>query len=1043
MIHASAARTSRQRLFARWGRRLRFLRLRSWSGLACCSLSLSLYAVAYAGTLDLQLTQYGHFAWRLQEGDFSGTPTSIAQTTDGYLWIGTDSELLKFDGVRFTQWTAWPGNVPYSFNIESLLATPDGTLWIGTRIGLARLRDGSITYVTTAQNGAPNALALGADGSIWFSRNNQHDDRNKPLCRVHPDGTTVECFGGSQGRQCMTAESVSVDRQGQVWLGCTPGFLRLSSGSFEYHAPNGITKEDEGKTWLSASLDLGNDHRLVGYDSAGKGFGLQQFSAGNWQSYDVEGFKGEDNRIASLFIDNDGALWIGTDGNGLFHVVNGKVDHFGLAEGLSGASVWSIFSDREGSIWVATSGGIDRFHRLKVTSFTQQQGMVSDSAVSVASKSDGTVVVGLIGGLNFIRPTGITSIRPGKDLPGKMVQQLLVDHKGTLWIGNDDQLGTVVENRFRPFPAPTFQVHNLIEDPQHTIWLSLKGDQYHVDGNHLTLSRPLGPDHSYTWFVPDPVDGYWQITGGGSITRYEKGSYHVLSNKQPGIHFYFSLFGPDHKLWAWGPAGLGLLKDNRWITLTSKNGLPCDVIYSVADDGAGSFWLYSRCAMVVIPYSQLEAWANDPAQTIHPSLLIKPSDGALGSMGSFPVVNARSPDGRLWFAHQTALQMVDPKHLPWNSFPPPVHIEQLIADHRPMKMSSNDISLPVRTRDLEVDYTALSLVAPKEVRFRYRLSGIDKDWQDVGSRRQAFYMNLDPGHYVFQVIACNNDGVWNQTGERLNFTIPPTFYQTLVFRYVLILLTATILWLLYLWRLHNVTVRIEERMAARLSERERIARELHDTLLQGFQAMLLRIGIVAQRFSEEEPVRQSMEGELDRAQGVLLEGRNRIKELRTSVEDAPGFLEQMNDLCEELQRDASAKISIATTGSPRRLKTFVSEELYLICKEALTNAILHSGAAEIGLSVFFENDCLKIRCGDNGKGIDPTILENGFLAGHWGMSGMKERAKQLGAEWTIKSSNDAGTEIDLRVSGTRAYAQPPESFTKRYLTALLRRRDAS
>jgi len=917
---------------------------------------------------------------------------------------------------------------------------PDGTLWLTTTSGVARLQRGTMTFVKPSfKLGEPGALALGMDGNIWFTRNIFSGPKG-PLCSVHPDETHVECYGAPILQSaCQVVQSLAVDQKGDIWMGCTPGLVRYSSGSFTYQSSTGVTK-DNFESMLGAILDVDKDRKLVGYSNKGKHFGLQELSAGRWQSYDIDGFKGEDHRITNLVMDSQNALWIGTQDSGLFHVVNGKIDHFGTEEGLSGNFVGAMVQDAEGSMWVTTSGGIDRFHKLKVALFTEKQGMVSDSAIAVAAEREGPISVGMQGGMNFISPGSVSTLSAKKDVLGNIVHAILEDHTGTLWIADDTHVGRLIHNRFHPIAQPTGVAMMLIEDPQHNIWIRINGKQYRVDGDHLTLDDPPMPIPAGHYNIyPDPLDGFWMLGSTGSVVRFEHGKYRLLAKPQDNIRTIGLVFTPDKQVWSWGRYGLQLWKDSRWVKLDADHGLPCTQIFHAIEDGSGSLWAFTSCGLVVIPDKELHTWTNDPGRMVHPSLLIDAFDGALFSTGDFVSTAALSSDGRLWFAHQTALQEVDTRHLPFNRVPPPVHIEQIIADHKLMHIGQ-DISLPARARDLEIDYTALSLVVPQKVRFRYRLSGVDKDWQDVGTRRQAFYMNLGPGHYAFQVIACNNDGVWNETGDSLHFTIPPTFYQTLLFRYLLIAVAAGLLWLLYLWRLHSVTVRIEERMAERLSERERIARELHDTLLQGFQALLLRIGIVAQRLPDEEPVRKGLEDALDRAEGVLLEGRSRIRVLRNNDDGAKDFGGQLSRLCAELADGESPRIRFSASGGPRRIDSVVSEELYSICKEALTNALRHSDATDIHLSMACENDFLKICCADNGRGMNAATLENTDGTDHWGIRGMKERAQQLGADLSIQSNVGAGTEIALRVPGKRAYALPRPSSVKHLFTSLLRGR---
>jgi signal transduction histidine kinase len=363
--------------------------------------------------------------------------------------------------------------------------------------------------------------------------------------------------------------------------------------------------------------------------------------------------------------------------------------------------------------------------------------------------------------------------------------------------------------------------------------------------------------------------------------------------------------------------------------------------------------------------------------------------------------------------------MVDPDQLATNPIPPPVHVEDVVADRKHYSLQGA-VTLPPLTRDLEIDYTALSFVAPQKVYFRYRLDGHDTDWQDSGTRRQAFYTDLAPGNYRFRVIACNNDGLWNESGATLLFSIAPAFYQTLLFRIFCLIAVASILWLFYLAHLNRLTSRMQERLAARLEERERIARELHDTLLQGFQGLMLRFQSVLKNIPEREPARQMMESALDRADEVLFEGRERVRDLR-EVEIAGGGLSDSLARCgKELAQDYATRFSLAIVGTPQPLDPTVCSEACRIGREALTNAFQHAHAEHIEVEITYDLARLRLIVRDDGVGMDNEILRVG-RSGHWGLSGMRERAQKIGAQLSIWSHFRAGTEIDLTVPARIAY----------------------
>jgi signal transduction histidine kinase len=482
-------------------------------------------------------------------------------------------------------------------------------------------------------------------------------------------------------------------------------------------------------------------------------------------------------------------------------------------------------------------------------------------------------------------------------------------------------------------------------------------------------------------------------------------------------------------VWAATEGGLSRLKDNRIATLTSKNGLPCDTVHWTMEDDAHSLWLYTACGLVSIARSELDAWAaaldrdRDAKQTIQITVFDN-SDGvrSLATGGHYSPQVAKTSDGRLWFLPWDGVSVIDPRHLRINNLPPPVHIEQITADRKPYDVTAENrgsLRLPALSRDLEIDYTALSLVAPEKIRFRYKLEGYDRDWQEAGNRRQAFYTNLRPGNYTFRVIACNNDGVWNETGAALSFYIKPAFYQTYWFLLLCLLTVAGLIWLLYVSRVRRMAAIYKGRMEERIGERERIARDLHDTFLQSVQGLILKFDAVAKQIPPEQPARQSMENALDRADEVMAEGRERVRNLRDniSLSDLPAAFAHVAD---EISND-QITFKTVVEGRTRNLNPLVVEETYAIGREAILNAFTHSGGSQVEVEITYDREQFRVRIRDDGRGIDPQILKQGSRADHYGLQGMRERANRIDAQLNLWSGAERGTEVELLVPGKTAY----------------------
>jgi signal transduction histidine kinase len=427
---------------------------------------------------------------------------------------------------------------------------------------------------------------------------------------------------------------------------------------------------------------------------------------------------------------------------------------------------------------------------------------------------------------------------------------------------------------------------------------------------------------------------------------------------------------------------------------------------------------------VRIARPELDAWVADPKRTIRASVFDS-SDGIRSRAivtGYSPHV-AKTADGKIWFLTDDGVSIIDPRHLPFNKLPPPVHIEQITADRKKYETSSNQ-RLPALTRDLEIEYTALSLVAPEKIRFRYKLEGHDPDWQDAGNERKKSYTDLPPRNYRFRVMASNNSGVWNEAGASFDFSILPAYYQTRWFQASCVAAFLALLWGLHRYRLHQIAQRFNTRMEARVDERTRIARELHDTLLQSFQALMIHFQAVDNLLPPGKG-KDALEKVLDRADRALVEGRNAIQNIRSSTTVTNELSHAVTALGEELAgshdgETGPATFRVSVEGTPRDLRPILRDDIYRIAREALQNAFRHAQASQIEADITYGDSLLRLRVRDDGKGIDPKHLQAG-RDGHWGLPGMRERAQQIGAQFEMWSEVGAGTEVELRIPGSIVY----------------------
>src|SRR5271170_6034108 len=457
---------------------------------------------------DLRMSQYAHTSWRLQDGVFNGIPTAIVQTPDGYLWIGTTSGLMRFDGVRFVPWTPRPEGPALAQAVYSLGAGRDGSLWIGSS-KLMRWKDGKLSNYPNL-DARINAILEDPEGGVWVTRSRTLDGRG-PLCHISDD--RVQCFGSRDGISIPYAGPLFRDTSGTLWLGGSGGLARGAPGSFDTFVPPAL-KALEQLSGVTALANGPNGSMLVGMGQSGPNMGLQEFKTAHWSSFAGDGFDGSTLQINNLLRDRSGSLWIGTFSQGLCMVRDGRIDYFRSSDGLSSNVINAIYEDRENNIWVVTSGGLDRFRVPKVLTFSSREGMSSDYAGSVLAATDGSVWVGNHDALDEIHEGSVSSIREGQGLPGRRVTVLLEDHLGRLWVGADNTLSVREGGKFhrllRSDGSPVGTLQSLIEDRNDDLWGILAPSLsrlIHIHG--LTVQEEtVGPVGSHiTSIAPDPAGG--------------------------------------------------------------------------------------------------------------------------------------------------------------------------------------------------------------------------------------------------------------------------------------------------------------------------------------------------------------------------------------------------------------------------------------------------------------------------------------------------------------------------------------------------------
>jgi signal transduction histidine kinase/ligand-binding sensor domain-containing protein len=965
---------------------------------------------------SFDLSQYAHTAWK-SGGDFpTGIISAIAQMPDGYLCLGTEFGPLRFDGVRTT-----PLNMPAdqhlpSSRVRSLLVSRDGTLWIGTLKGLASWKNGKLTQYAQFAGDLVLTLLQDREGTIWAG-GFAFTPPGK-FCAIRDTG--VQCYGddGSLGNGVM---GLYEDRKGNLWAGVRTGVWRWKPGVPQFYPLPGETygiqglAEDE-----NGALLITMPRRVV------------RLLNGKVQTAYIYPGLASQSHARRLMRDRDGGLWIGTLDRGLLHVHQGRIDAFTSPDGFSGPDGVALYEDREGSVWVGTDTGLDRFRDFAVPTYSASQGFPSLPGAVVAAR-DGSVWVETHDGLARWNH-GVVQKLTGNGFPHPELFSLFEDHTGRIWLAGFGVIGHVENERFvRVSSDLNGPAYSMAEDATGKLWIaSLDEGLLQLDGDRISQRIPWARLKTNDYAISlagDSSGGLWLGFYDGGLEYLKdgqvRGSYTSSVGLGQGTIFSLRL-DREETLWAATLGGLSRLKNGSALTLTSKNGLPCDAVLWTTEDAAGSFWVGTTCGLVRIERRQMDAWVSDPKRTIQANIFDS-SDGVPieFAFGIGPNM-AKSMDGKIWFATGDGVSMVDPRRLPFNKLRPPIHIEQIVADH---KIVSNG-RLPALTHDLEIDYTALSLVAPEKNRFKYKLEGYDGDWQDAGNRRQAFYTNLAPRSYRFRVAASNNSGVWNENGDSVEFSIAPAYYQTNWFRASCAAAFLALLWGLHRYRLHQIAREFNARLDERVNERTRIARDLHDTLLQSFQGLMLRFQVAHDELpARPAEARKTLENALDQAAQAITEGRDAVQGLRSSTVETNDLARAIGSLGAELaggETDSNRVESfVDVEGTPRDIRPILRDEIYRIAGEALRNAFRHAQAKRIEVTIWYGVRQFRLRVRDDGKGIDPEVLDQQGRAGHWGLAGMRERAELIGGQLEIWSQQESGTQVELSIPASLAYGTAP------------------
>jgi signal transduction histidine kinase/ligand-binding sensor domain-containing protein len=1023
LLHAKTSAVNERLLVCRQKWRLAIVAL-LWCG---CAAALN---------PDLTIKQLVHTAWGPREGAPLGGVQALAQTNDGFLWLRSYSGLYRFDGIAFEHIDLPHDAKLGSTDVLGVFAPRTGGLWVSVFTGgVAFLRD-SRWQVYGAQNGLPPSgvieFAEMPDGTLWVATS---------VGFGRFDGVHWRTVGADMGLPAgIVPAFVFVDGQGTVWLGASGKMFTLRAGErqfsrFPYSGPmpvaSRLVESSAGTLWYDTEDALVKIH--------------QNPTPVTPSSPLAHG----------PAFDHDGMLWdfgheLGRinperlrDGVVIPFKADDVPDRYLHTDGLTAGALYNLMVDREGNVWVGTAQGLDRFANPALAAPLRDErnrnalGSVTGIGLAPADGAGGLWVTDTYGAVQRYQDGRLAS--PALK---ERISCLLRTDDGTVWFGGRNILWRERQGRFEsiPPPGPDGDIQALAVDRSGGLWASivrsgvfyLKDSVWTPYGGIATLPRQwaitiVRDRRERLWF--SYLDGTVAVLDGDQVRIYG-------AAEGPQIGFVTANYSGGNDQWLGGEFGLARFDGERFHGVRTEPELSLSRITGIVETAAGDLWLNGQSGIVHLPAEELQRSRIDASYRVNGETY-GAFDGVVGTGWiRRPLPTAiEAGNGNLWFATSSAFFGVDPNRLVHNPIPPPVVIRSVtVGDHRIDPRPG--VTFPVRTTTVRFDYAGLSLTEAQKVRFRYRLDGIDTDWRELTAARQALFTNLRPGHYTFRVIAANNDGVWNESGASLAFVIPAAFVQTGWFIALCVGGGAAAVWALVRLRVHQVRRRLEERMEDRLNERTRIARELHDSLLQGFQGLMFRLQAVRQLLPERSgDAAKFLDSAMQIGDQAIGEGRDAVQNLRSSSFDNRDLATSLSTLGRELAAGISLpsnpQYRAVVEGRPRELTALVRNEAYRIAREAVSNAYQHAKAGHIETEVTFGDAVLTIRVRDDGIGIDAQILARGQRPGHWGLPGMRERSESLGGQLNVWSDRNAGTEVELGIPADIAYSEPRRSsFTR-------------
>jgi signal transduction histidine kinase/ligand-binding sensor domain-containing protein len=954
---------------------------------------------------------------------------SVTQTTDGFLWFGGPGGLFRFDGTRFERFHTSSGDQLLSTDVYSVFAPSTGGLWIGyTFGGFSFVKNGRVKNYRSdvaPKTGSVVEFAEDSNGVVWAGTS-----------------TGVWRFEGSAWHRLGPEWGVpidfirlSFDRAGTLWIrtGLTDCKLfYLLPGSKRFQLANG--KLDTWKFLVDA------DHKVVTIPMAPQEGPNSNGTAGDeLHAYPI--FRKESAQI----MDRTGSVWILPNNGPLMRIqaphqlkealIDANVSNSETYDIHPNVNAWMI--DREGNVWFADETGVHRFFYI---SFSKQKVPVNKLS-AIAPDDKGGVWIGIwgqgpnklyraIGGrfatLDFRSPIDWGVAYPATD--------------GTLWFGGTGGLFHLVDGKPFPVALPTDMtgraayLQTITEDRTGGLWVSFGGGGLYRLADGRWTSFGGRDDFPRTGVIIEFTDNQKRVWFG-----FTKNQVAVLDEEKlrvfgqaDGIRVgnVTAVSGRGSDIWIGGEFGLQKFDNGRFLNIRAADEDWLLGISGIVETADGDLWLNGLSGVLHIGRAEIAEALKNPSYRVR-GQHIGSREGLPGFAAQIRPLPTAIEDsyGRLWFSLTSGVVWLDPTHAQQQATAPPLTIQSVSVDDKTYDANSA-LTFPAHTASVGISYSAISLSDPEAVRSRVKLRETDTDWHEVTTGEPVTYRNLAPGRYHFSVEASDTDGVWSDKAANVDFTILPAWYQTNWFRALCVCAFLLVLWTLYQVRLQQLERQFNAAIEVRVNERTRIARDLHDTLLQSFQALLPHLQTVSNVLpSRPDEAKRRVDGAIEQATNAITDGRDTVHALRSGGSAATDLDGAISNFAKELlsgsTSEAVPEIHVQVEGKPPFLNPIVRDEAYRIATEAIRNAVRHANARRIEVEVRYGEEHLRLRIGDNGTGIDTAILNLDHKAGHWGLRGMRERAKLVGGTLELWSQPNVGTEIELIIPAASVYARPP------------------